>query len=154
MKIDDNLFLQNKPDEKKPAGNSNLGKDDFLKLLITELQNQDPTQPMDDKEFISQMATFSSLEQTQNMSEAINKFVKNQSQNLLSSQSDMIGKQITWEKSSTDADGKNSTDKVENTVAGITLKDGEIKYVTDKGDLVDPGQIDSIWDEDKKKAMT
>ena len=48
-------------------------KNDFLKILITQLSHQDPTQPMDDKAFIAQMAQFSSLEQMTNMSTGFQK---------------------------------------------------------------------------------
>ena len=58
---------------KGAKANAALDKNDFLKILITQLSHQDPTQPMDDKAFISQMAQFSSLEQMSNMSEGLTK---------------------------------------------------------------------------------
>jgi flagellar basal-body rod modification protein FlgD len=58
---------------KGARANAALDKNDFLKILITQLSHQDPTQPMDDKAFIAQMAQFSSLEQMTNMSEGMAK---------------------------------------------------------------------------------
>ncbi len=52
-----------------------LGKDEFLKLLITELQHQDPTNPMQDREFIAQMAQFSTLEQMLNFNKNMEKLL-------------------------------------------------------------------------------
>lgn len=48
-----------------------MGKDTFLKLLVNQLSNQDPLNPVDDKEFLAQMAQFSTLEQIQNLNETM-----------------------------------------------------------------------------------
>ncbi len=69
-----------------------LGQDDFLKILITQLSYQDPTAPMEDKEFIAQMAQFSSLEQMTNMS---SEFKKLSGTLNLNSAIGMIGKNVT-----------------------------------------------------------
>lgn len=72
---------------------SNLGKDDFLQLLVAELSNQDPLEPMDDKDFIAQLAQFSSLEQLTDMNNQLQSMTQN---NLLGSLSSLIGKEVEW----------------------------------------------------------
>ncbi len=92
--IDPTYYLssQNKPRE----ANNTLGKDEFLKILMTQLQNQDPLNPMEDKEFISQMATFSSLEQMMQMSKSIDSLVTNQSVSPVIQNSHLIGKEVAF----------------------------------------------------------
>ena len=51
--------------------NGGLGREAFLQLLVTQLQHQDPTQPMADGEFIAQLAQFSSLEQLTHMGQTL-----------------------------------------------------------------------------------
>ena len=53
------------------TGGQTLGKTDFLNLLTTQLQHQDPTQPQDDSAFAAQLAQFSALEQLQNANQTL-----------------------------------------------------------------------------------
>lgn len=78
------------------SGTGSLDKDAFLKLLVTQLQNQDPLKPMDDTQFVSQLAQFSSLEQMQTLNSSVAPFAKNF--DLFAANQDaanMIGRTIT-----------------------------------------------------------
>jgi flagellar basal-body rod modification protein FlgD len=79
-----------------------LGKDDFLKLLSIQLENQDPSNPADNQQFMAQMAQFSALEQTTNMAAGLNQlaFASQVTQSV-----GLIGHTIGY----TDADGNAQT---------------------------------------------
>jgi len=87
-----------------------LGKDAFLRLLVTQLANQDPTNPMEDREFIAQMAQFSSLEQMNNVANELRGL-----RQLFSLSTDLIGKSIEWQGTDGVLSGK---------VDSILLRDG------------------------------
>ncbi len=60
------------------AGMGNIGETEFLKLLVAQLQNQDPLEPVKNEEFVAQLATFSSLEQLISINKAVTKLVDQQ----------------------------------------------------------------------------
>ncbi len=88
--------------ERTPS--SSLGKDDFLKLLVGQLQNQDPMNPVGDQEFMGQMAAFSTLEQITNLAAT----TEQMSQTSAADQSlALIGHEVTYTKEDgTSAEGK------------------------------------------------
>lgn len=94
-KIDPSYYLQNQTTTRQPS--PELGKNDFLEILMVQLQNQDPTKPMDNREFISQMASFSSLEQMMNMTESIDTLVQSQLVSPVIKYSHMIGKEVSYQ---------------------------------------------------------
>lgn len=60
------------------SNGSTLGKDEFLRLLVTQLQNQDPVNPMDSSEFASQLAQFNSVEQLINVNSSLENMATSQ----------------------------------------------------------------------------
>lgn len=81
------------------AVSKELDKDAFLRLLITELSNQDPMNPMDDREFIAQMAQFSTLEQMTNMTKTLEGMASLEQYSAVS----YVGRTVAFQKE--DADG-------------------------------------------------
>jgi flagellar basal-body rod modification protein FlgD len=77
------------------SNESVLGKDDFLHLLVTQLQHQDPLNPADSTEFTAQLATFSSLEELQNINSALVDIGTSQTVLTNSQAVDYIGKTVT-----------------------------------------------------------
>ncbi|WML39348.1 flagellar hook assembly protein FlgD [Neobacillus sp. OS1-2] len=110
------IFNNVKPFEQQ----SSLGKDDFLKILVTQLSNQDPTSPLQDKDFIAQMATFSSLEQMTNLNKSFEKFSGQQ----MSQHAAVIGKEISWLEQE-----QGSVVTKSGVVNGISLDDGSYYYM-------------------------
>src|SRR3954462_4384444 len=77
----------------KKSAAQTLGKDDFLKLLVGQLQHQDPLAPSDDQQWIGQMAQFSQLEQVSNTAETTQKIVDTLNTNGTLS---LIGHSVTY----------------------------------------------------------
>jgi flagellar basal-body rod modification protein FlgD len=120
----------NKSMNSKKTGKTNLDRDDFLKLLITQLQHQDPTSPVEDKDFIAQMAQFSSLEQMTNMSTGFQKL----SGLLASSEaSQVLGKTVEI---------RNGDNLVRGVVDRVVR--GESPLVGVNGGIYDFSQIESV----------
>ncbi|MFC0188891.1 flagellar hook assembly protein FlgD [Fictibacillus aquaticus] len=137
--INSDLLLTDYRSQAKTTGNSVLGKDDFLRILITQLQNQDPSNPMQDREFIAQMAQFSSLEQMTNMNKTMEHFLGMQADTMLFQHSQMIGKEVSYE----------AEEKKEDGTAQIIVKEGKVKSVfwengQTKLELTDGTKIESL----------
>ncbi len=109
-----------------------LGKDDFLKILITQLSQQDPTNPMKDQDFIAQMAQFSSLEQMKNISTGISRMESKQAYSI-------VGKLVSGPDLVTGDDVVG--------IAGAIFFDGDGKtYVRVNGRTIDIEKIHFISD--------
>ena len=115
----------------KKTGTSELGKDAFLQLLVTQMKNQDPLNPSSDTEFVAQLATFSQLEQLQNLSLASEK----------SQAFSLVGKDVIVQ--SEDSSGKKT--EVTGMVDFISMSGSKI-YLSIEGNLYNLDDLVSVID--------
>jgi flagellar basal-body rod modification protein FlgD len=113
--------------------NAQMGKDQFLKLFVAQLQHQDPMNPMEDADFMGQMASFSTLEQVTNMA-AANQAIATNLQ--LSQSVGLIGRTVTW----MDENDATHTGVVEK----VTQIDGTSVLTVSGTEGVDPATITQI----------
>ena len=133
-----NAFTGTAPDKLARVPMKTLGQDEFLQLLVVQMRNQDPMKPMSDTEFIAQMAQFSNLEQTKEMSGDIAKLRQSTAFNQGTA---LMGKQVRL------LSGENTFTK--GIVTDLTVKDGEVSLIVN-GKTYELGQVVSVNSEETK----
>ena len=117
----------------KPSGQ--LGKDDFLKLLIGQLRHQSPLNPMNDQEFMGQMAQFSMVEQLTNLAadtkQANHRAAVDQAVGLM-------GKTVAYKEDEDDPEQRGTVDKV--TIA----EDGAVTLTVGGKPGIDPASVTEV----------
>ncbi len=122
-KIDE--FNSKLKESQKIVSKNSLGEADFMKLLITQLKSQDPTKPLDDKEFIGQMAQFTSLKQMNELTDNIKNLTKEFS---FTKAVGLVNKTVSW----TDDNGKSGSGIVQS----IKVKNGDTFINIDGNDIM------------------
>ncbi len=122
---------------------SMMGENDFLKLLVAQLQYQDPMNPTDNNQFMQQQAQFATVEGINNLQSTMKSM---QTQDQLASSVSLIGKQVSYPK----ADGSIATGVVS---AVNTASDGTVS-VTVGGANVDPTTITQVTDDPNAASET
>ena len=110
-----------------------LGQDAFLKLLVTELQYQDPLDPLKDRDFIAQMAQFSTLEQIQNLNRV----------GEIQQATTMIGRPVIAEVYSDNG----TSEMVYGRVTGVRAFNGQNLLMLDSGREIDANAVLSVMDD-------
>lgn len=125
------------------TGQTALGKADFLKLLTEQLKNQDPTNPLDDKAFVTQLAQFSSLEQAMAMNDKLAMLQLSQSAVVNAQMAGLVGKSVLVKSTTVVVPASGDPSPVTLHLGGDAAK-VTVRVVDGKGNVVrtlDPGAL-------------
>jgi flagellar basal-body rod modification protein FlgD len=111
---------------------ASLDKDAFLKLLVTQLQHQDPLNPVDNAQFMGQLAQFSTLEQITNVGDSMQRLAFSSQ---VTQAMTLVGRAITWERS----DGTTG----QGSVTSVAFQDGKI-LISVGSEQISPDSIRSV----------
>lgn len=129
-----------------------LGKDDFLSLLVTQLQNQDPLNPTDSTEFTAQLAQFSSLEQLHNINDNLKNMEQFQIAMTNSQAVSYIGKEITAQGNTVQLENGRPAEchfelEAPAALTAITVYDASGGFVRSfETGLLGSGRQSAVWD--------
>lgn len=133
------------------AATNQLGKDQFLRLLLAQLANQDPTKPVDNQAFIAQLAQFSSLEQLQAVGKKLDMMTVAQASSNQLQVTGLVGKEVVFRTDVLHLEGKplnpqgNLSGRADAVVAVVTDSDGRVVRTMPLG-ARQAGAFDFTWD--------
>ena len=149
---DQRLFRMSGSNEDQIPSNQIMGKDDFLRLLVTQLSYQDPLSPVDNQEFIAQTAQFSALEQMQNLNESFKSLMQIERQINKAISLGFVGKQVEVESGFFELKGDGPVElkyQIGRDLKGITVKifndDGNLIRTLEPKDI-SRGEHAVLWD--------
>jgi flagellar basal-body rod modification protein FlgD len=88
------------PTRPLPGGNKELGQEDFLKLLVAQMKNQDPSNPADNGEFLSQIAQFSMVSGIEDLGKSFKGISNNYYATQAMQAAELVGREVLTETSS------------------------------------------------------
>ncbi|MCF1488661.1 flagellar hook assembly protein FlgD [Pseudomonas sp. AA27] len=136
----------------EPVDKNALGKDAFLKLLVTQMQHQNPLDPQDNGQFIAQLAQFSSLEGIQTLNSSVNSIISGMGSSQALQASSLVGRSVIVQNDKALFDPKESLNG--QVVVPQNITDGKVTIKDKDGNVVKTiqlgeqkkGTADFIWD--------
>ncbi len=152
MTISVNTSTPTTSQAKETAGNSKMGKDEFVKLLMAQLSHQDPTAPMDSEAFVAQLAQFANVELAQAANSQLESLVMAQAASNQMSAASLVGRSVVYSADKVTLDATSDASlkgHLSGAAAKVTavIKDssGKVVRTMELGNQPE-GDLDAKWD--------